>query len=712
MVNILIAQDESFILSTNKFQPYFPTYIGNGHFSLASSQLGSLQAESYMINVYDHGQDDIPRIAALPSWNEINYYDGNRWLNSSSSDSSAFKNYLQQLDMYNGELESKFEWHDGNKVTQINILNFISRKQKDIAVIKLELQPNFTDTIRLSFPLQEREKPKRLALAKLEKIAPDKPGAWPAAWYPGFVEVSKISINNDTNSGSIQLLSESEGKNTRVAIAVEVFFDKIKNAKVSSIHDNKSAKIDVVFKAEKGKKYSFYKVISIMSEKDTTGDIFSITSNSAKSARKKGYDQLFSDHKMESNNMWKTDIRVTGDDEFQRIIHSMMYYLLSSIDVNTKFSIPPMGLSTSGYYGHIFWDADTYMYPPLLLMNPELAKSMVMFRYNVLDAAMENARKNKYKGAMYPWESDESGNETTPYFAYQNAIGENHIVGDVAFAQWQYYQATKDIDWLRNFGFKVISATADFWTSRVHFNEKQDRYEIGRVVSVSEGLTDVNNETYTNVVAKLNLEIAIKAANLLKQNVNPNWEKIFAKILIPYNKEKEYYPTYENAAEGQGATELWSSVVPLLTYPLQIQMSENTKRNDLMHAVQSLDKNGAGANMGINFLPVIAAELGNDSLFNYTIEKTLKGYLRPPFNVLAETHTNNNVNFITGAGAFLQQVIFGYTGIRITDEGITQKYKPILPKNITSLTLKNFTINKEKYDIGVENGLIKMNHIK
>ena len=210
---------------------------------------------------------------------------------------------------------------------------------------------------------------------------------------------------------------------------------------------------------------------------------------------------------------------------------------------------------------------------------------------------------------------------------------------------------------------------------------------------------------------KLNLELAIKVSNLLNLQKNPEWKKVHDKMFIPFNAEKEFHPLYENANAGEGASKFWSSVVNLLDYPLQMKMSENTKRNDLMHAVKSLEVNGAGAMMGINFLSIIAAELGSDSLLNLTINKTLKGYLKPPFNVLSETHLNKSVNFLTGAGSFLQQVIFGYTGLRITDNGIVEKYKPILPEKVNKLTLKNFIINNKKCDIIIkDNKLEKIVH--
>ena len=381
----------------------------------------------------------------------------------------------------------------------------------------------------------------------------------------------------------------------------------------------------------------------------------------------------------------------------------MIFYLLCSSDENTNFAIPPMGLSTSGYLGHVFWDSDIYMLPPLLMMHPDIAKSLVSFRYHTLKSAIENSKLNGYKGAMYPWESDEIGREATPYFAYQNAIKENHIVGDVAFAQWQYFAATGDTVYMRKYGAKIIRQTADFWVSRTTYNNEKDRYEIHKLISVSESDKDVNNETYTNAIAKINLELAVKISALLGLPQNQAWKRVGEKMFIPFNAENEFHPLYENAGAGEGASRFWSSVVNLLDYPLQMEMSENTKRNDLMHAVKSLEINGAGAMMGSNFLSIIAAELGSDSLLNLTINKTLKGYLKPPFNVLSETQNNKSVNFLTGAGSFLQQVIFGYTGLRITDNGLIAKYNPMLPEGVKKLVLRNFKFRNQTYDFIVKN---------
>src|SRR4029453_905593 len=148
---------------------------------------------------------------------------------------------------------------------------------------------------------------------------------------------------------------------------------------------------------------------------------------------------------------------------------------------------PPMWHSGGWYYGHIFWDSDTWMFPSLLLTHPDVARSLVAFRTRTLEAARANAPANGFRGAMYPWEADERGHETTPQFAIQNARSEIHVTGDVALAQWQYYLATGDSLWLARRAFPVLKKTADFWVSRAD-RDSLGRYHIADVVSVAEGL--------------------------------------------------------------------------------------------------------------------------------------------------------------------------------------------------------------------------------
>ena len=165
-----------------------------------------------------------------------------------------------------------------------------------------------------------------------------------------------------------------------------------------------------------------------------------------------GVERLWSKHIAAWDKLWESDIVIEGDLQSQQDIHSMLYHMYAFVREGSGLSCSPMGFSGFGYNGHVFWDADTWIFPALLLLHPELAESMIEYRYQRLDAARHNAFMHGYKGAMYPWESSEMGNEDN---TVTNMYGpfENHITGDVAMAAWQYYAVTQDVEWLRQKGF-------------------------------------------------------------------------------------------------------------------------------------------------------------------------------------------------------------------------------------------------------------------
>jgi trehalose/maltose hydrolase-like predicted phosphorylase len=356
-----------------------------------------------------------------------------------------------------------------------------------------------------------------------------------------------------------------------------------------------------------------------------------------------------------------------------------------------------MGLSSAGYYGHIFWDSDTWMFPSLLVTHPDVARSLVAFRGHTLPAAQANAKTNGFRGAMYPWEADERGQETTPRFAIQNARSEIHVNGDVALAQWQYYLATGDSAWLARHGYSVIRETADFWVSRSSYDSTDQRYHIRNVVSVSEGLIGVSDDAYTNAVARKNLEIAMAASARLGKKPLPQWSEVAAKLHMPYDSVSELYRTYEGAPDS-----ILGDVTPLLAYPLGIPMSDRAKRKNLAPAARRLMTKPEGALMGAALLAVDAAELGDRALVDSLLPHSYQNWLKGPFLMLSETPTNNAVNFLTGAGSFLQQVIYGYTGLRLGERGLEPAFPPMLPSRITRLTLRNAYSRGRRYDIVVD----------
>jgi hypothetical protein len=143
-------------------------------------------------------------------------------------------------------------------------------------------------------------------------------------------------------------------------------------------------------------------------------------------------------------------------------------------------------------------------------------------------------------------------------------------------------------------------------------------------------------------------------------------------------------------------------ITPLLSYPLGVSMSDRTKRAHLQQAVDRLEDEAAGAMMGITLLSVDAAELGDRRLVDSLLPFSYQGHLRGPFLMLSETPTNDAVNFLTGAGGFLQQVIFGYTGFRLGDRGLEPAFPPVLPSRITRLLIRNLHVRGRSYDVAVD----------
>ena len=684
-----------FILRTAELEPYTPGFVGNGHFSLVTTRLGITNAESYMAWVYDHGQDDIPRIAVIPAWNGIDLKNGGVSLSEITLSPSTIRSYTQQINMYDGTLDTKYQWINGENVTDVDTQSFVSRSNPHLAAVKLTITPHYTGNLEVSFALSDWPAPKRLPLEKLEKLEPDPAGKKPE-WYAGNMIVKDRDAQSSARGGRVWMTATAEGRETTVAEVMEPRWPSdLKQITTGADKNGDSVSIHIRFAVE-NKPYTFYKIVGAASSRDGN-DPMKIATAAVDSAKARSYELVLAEHIKAWHELWNTDIQIEGNPELQKVVHSCMFYLLCSLDKDTDFSIPPMALSGPGYYGHLFWDADTWMFPALVVMYPDLAKSIVMFRSRTLDAAQHKAKDLGFRGAMYPWEGDEIGNETTPQFAYQNAIYEIHVTGDVAVAQWQYYLATGDTKWLKEFGYPVISQTAEFWVSRSTFNTEKNRYDIQKVVSVDEGLIGISNDSYTNAVAKKNLEIALSANRVLGMPENPEWKKVAAGLFIPYNEAEKFHPSYENAPE-----KTLGSVVPLLSYPLELPMSEEAKKNNLNHAVARQDAEGMGAMMTGTLFPVVAAEVGDRKTFDRIIPMTYQGYLHPPFNVLSETPKNNATNFLTGAGGFLQQVVFGYTGLRLNEDGLTKKFAPMLPSGVTRLNLKNFRVRNKRFDFDVK----------
>ncbi len=700
----LDGQDTSYVLSTRDPVNPWPTQIGNGRLALNTSSLGTAPTYSYMAGIFEHAKRDIPRMASLPAWNEIDFFDGRAWLNGAPISPSSLQSYRQELDMRTGSMRTRYDWVEGDRRTSIDVTGFVSQSDQHLGVIRLTIVPHYAGRVAISLPLRAWNPPPRLALGEIKQYKPE----WNVVkdlWYPGHMEPVQrdLRIGARAGEGLLRMTSRPDGASATVAQAVAVAWPRgLANARTRQTLSNDTVSIETSFDAMPERPYTFYKYAGAVSSPESDHPMV-VAEATARAARSRGYAALSNDNSRAWERLWQSSIDIEGAPELQQLVRSMQFYLLSNAREGTSMGIGPMGLSP-GYYGHIFWDSDTWMFPSLLITHPAIARSLVDFRARTLGAAMRNARSHGYRGAMYPWEADERGEETTPAFAGQNAQYEIHVTGDVPLAQWQYYLASGDREWLARYGYPVIKETANFWVSRASFDPKRDRYDIKGVVSVDEGLIGISNDSYTNSIALRNLQIADAASRVLGKEPDASWSRVAAKLVIPYDSAKEYHPTYEGAKAGSEGGN-----IPLLTYPLELPMSERVSFNDLDYALRLLAQQGAGGMMTITLYPLVAAQLNQRTLIDsLLVRKTYERYPHGPFMVLSETPTNQSVNFLTGAGGFLQQFIFGYTGLRLTEYGLVPKFKPILPSSIKKLTVHNVHSRGKRFDAVVESDSLRM----
>ena len=480
------------------------------------------------------------------------------------------------------------------------------------------------------------------------------------------------------------------------------------------------------------------------------------------------FSKLLSEHIKMWNNLWKkADILIEGVESTQKNLRFNIYHMLICAHYDNGFSsIPARTLSGQGYRGHIFWDTEIFLLPFYLFNFPNVAKNMLLYRYRRLDRAKEIARCEGYKGAKFAWESAATGDEETPEWAkdFDETVikiythrQEHHISADVTYAVYKYYTATGDENFMRKYGYEMLFETARFWASRVDFNKRNKRYEIKGVIGPDEFHKDVNNNAFTNMMAKWNLMTAhrlftglekktavwkkIKKKINLKEKEVRDWKKIALGITININKKGiiEQFDGYfrlkkvksketdENGiliipawlkAKDLGKTNLVKQAdVLILLYLLNDAFSQKTK---IVNYEYYINKTTHKSSLSPSINSIVASEVGDlnkaHSLFNVSLHTDITNLYN---------NTQEGIHAASLGGTW-QAVIFGFAGIKIKKEKLT--INPHLPRRWKRLVfslmwegdtvkfeLTNGTIkarvnsrHRKKIDLGIFNKMVQI----
>ena len=478
--------------------------LGNGYLGVRGSLEeartdGSNEPLTLIAEVYDDPpyEEHPERLAPAPNWICITFDDGT---GPFSLAESKILSQTRVLDMERGTLmrHVRFEGKDG-RITSIFSTRLVSMARPHIAAIAYSIIPeNYSSKVTLSSLLDGT-----------------------ATYGDGIVQTEEVSKSWDENVISLVVKT----KQSRIDIAeaarhwLTCGLSKV-DASVEVEQTNGKIGLKFAFDAEQGKVYKLEKVVAIdtsFREADPSASVYSRVSEAPDFAR------LEREHAAVWRRYWKDcDIKIVGDRFVQTMARFFVFQLLqaashNNVEMGLSASVPAKTLSGPGYNGHIFWDTEIYMLPFYSQQYPDIAKSLLMYRYDRMDTARKNAEAEKCKGARFPWESASSGVDTTPKWC---ATGwrEIHVVADVAFGCWQYYLTTGDEEFLLGPGLEIILETARYWATRAELKQINDsyRYEITEVIGPDEFHDPVDNSVFTNAMARWNIRKAMELLEKLK----------------------------------------------------------------------------------------------------------------------------------------------------------------------------------------------------
>lgn len=313
------------------------------------------------------------------------------------------------------------------------------------------------------------------------------------------------------------------------------------------------------YPAEQGREVTLVKLAAYASEPDIEAKFqSSLLDETLARGAAAGFDTLLREQREAMDRFWKTaDIEIDGDEALQQGLRFNLFHIMQAAGRDGRTGMGAKGLSGEGYEGHYFWDTEMYVLPVFTLTNPDLSKSLLEYRYATLDEARERAREMGHpKGALYPWRTI-NGREASAY--YPLGAAQYHINGDIAYAFRQYLRTAGEDSFLPK-AAEVLCETARVWADVGSFSESRGgRYCICCVTGPDEYNALVDNNFYTNLMARENLRDALEALGRLRERMPDEyealvkkldlqaeeralWQEIIDRMYLPYSEELGIFP--------------------------------------------------------------------------------------------------------------------------------------------------------------------------
>jgi trehalose/maltose hydrolase-like predicted phosphorylase len=667
------APGGSFVLTaTSMGSGYAPTFTGNGMLGVrvpAAGQgyaPGSVPAQSELAGFYAQPPGGVQQRANIPTWSTLTFSDSGRTFSPTTGTTSGWR---QSIDLRTGIVSTSARWTapDGH-VTDLSYQVLTDRARQFVGLVRLQLTPQWSGTATVTDAIDGTPAILTSQVAK--------------GWVPA-ARRDWVTVRTQGTGISTALASQLTTSPDVTATTTEV--DQSTDQSVGQ---------QISFPVTAGRSYTLTKYVGVRSSQDTTDPAAGAQAQAAGAAAA-GFDALLSSSRSAWAALWKGHIEVLGNSTLASDVNASQFYLWSSTRAGVDWSVSPAGLSSNGYDGHIFWDAETWMYPSLLAQHPDLAAGMNAYRYQRLPQAEQHAVATGYQGARFPWESALDGTEQIPPPVSVNSEGlyEQHITADIALAQWQYYLATGDKLWLQQRGWPVLSNAAAFWASRA-VKGADGSYHINGVTGPDEENPDVNDEAYTNVGAKTTLQNAIKAAHVLALSVPASWSQIASGLIVPTGAAPAIHPEFSGYA-GQLVKQ---ADVTLLQYPWSYPMPPALAQNDIDYYVPRTDPGGPSMSDAVNSIDTSA--LGSPGCSSYVFtQRSYQPFIRDVFDQFSETKTGGAFTFMTGIGGFLQEFLYGYSGLRWNADNVS--LAPSLSGELGGIVLSDLAWHGRRFTVAI-----------
>jgi alpha,alpha-trehalose phosphorylase len=517
--------------------------------------------------------------------------------------SSNIRHYCRQLNMKSGTLDRELLWETpSGKRIRIKSRRLISFHQRHVAAISYEVTVLNAHAALVISSEVFRYQPE-------EHEAKNDPRQ---AKFSGILLQPRTSYERDRR---VVLTHGTERSQMILACAVDHDFECDSPYCYKTSHTQNSGQVVFTIEAKPGRPIHLTKyMVYHTSNTATPNEISRSAEWTLDRVVSQGFTKLLAEQAEYLDQFWQTsDVQVTNVKskraklstvEMQQAIRVNLFHILQASARAENLGVAAKGVTGQAYEGHYFWDTEIYLLPFLTYTSPRTAKNLLRFRYGMLDQARARARELSHRGALFPWRTI-SGEEASAY--YEAGTAQYHINGDIIYALRKYVNATGDEEFLFQYGTEMLVETARFWYDLGFFSSrKEGRFCINGVTGPDEYKTLVNNNTYTNLMARENLRYAVETVEGL-QSHQPQllealirktglelsevegWRAAANKMYIPFDATTGIYPQDDSFFD----REPWdfkntpADKYPLLLFyhPLNIYRHQVIKQADVLLAM-------------------------------------------------------------------------------------------------------------------------------